>query len=64
MIHNAARKASESFCALCGFDVEELCIDLYYWFEKSMKRKNGLQSYCMFCDQDYRSVVKHVTTRW
>lgn len=64
MIHNAARKASDCFCNVCGFDIEELCIDLYYWFEKSTKRKNGLQSYCTFCDQEYRSIVKHVTTRW
>jgi hypothetical protein len=64
IIHNAARKASDCFCDVCAFDVEELCIDLYYWFEKSTKRKNGLQSYCTFCDQDYRSIVKHVTTRW
>ena len=64
IIHNAARKASDYFCNICGFDIEELCIDLYYWFDKSTKRKNGLQSYCVFCDQDYRSIVKHVTTRW
>lgn len=64
IIHNAARKASECLCNVCGFDVEELCIDLYYWFEKSTKRKNGLQSYCIFCDQDYKAILKHVTTRW
>ena len=33
-------------------------------FNKSTKRKNGLQSYCTFCDQDYRAIVKHVTSRW
>lgn len=64
VIHNAARKASECFCDHTGFDIEELCIDLYYWFEKSTKRKNGLLSYCTFCDQDYRAIVKHITTRW
>ena len=64
MIHNAARKASDCFCNVCGFDIEEMSIDLYYWFEKSTKRKNGLLEYCIFCDQDYRSIVKHVTTRW
>ena len=39
-------------------------IDLYYWFDKSTKRKNGLRSYCIFCDQAYRAIIKHVTTRW
>lgn len=45
VIHNAARKASDELCLSYGFDVEELCIDVYHWFEKSTKRKNGLQSY-------------------
>ena len=64
IIHNAARKASDILCSFCGFDVEEFCIDIYYWFDKSTKRKNNLVSYCVFCDQEYRNIVKHVTTRW
>ena len=64
IIHNAARKASDVFCSSCGFDVEEFCIDIYYWFDKSTKRKNSLLSYCTFCDQEYRNIIKHVTTRW
>ena len=64
IIHNAARKASGVFCSSCGFDVEEFCIDIYYWFDKSTKRKNSLLSYCTFCDQEYRNIIKHVTTRW
>jgi len=59
-----AQKAAESFSQCCGFDVEEFVIDLYYWFDKSTKRKNGLYSYCNFCDQEYRDIVKHVSTRW
>ncbi len=64
IIHNAARKAGESFTECCGFDVEEFTIDLYYWFDKSTKRKNGIRSYCTFCHQEYRAIVKHVSTRW
>ena len=64
IIHNAAKKAAESFALCSGFDVEEFVIDLYYWFDHSTKRKNGLQSYCTFCDQEYRSILKHVSTRW
>ena len=56
IIHNAARKASDVFCSSCGFDVEEFCIDiLYYWFDKSTKRKKSLLSYCTFFDQEYRN---------
>jgi len=49
IIHNTAQKAGESFTEISGFDIEEFVIDLFYWFAK---RKNGLQSYCMFCDQE------------
>ena len=61
VLHNAAQKA---FCNCCGFDAEEFAIDLYYWFKKSTKRKNDLHSYSEFCDQEYRSVIKHVSTLW
>ena len=64
IIHNAVRKASDVFCSSCGFDVEEFCLDIYYWFDKSTKRKNSLLSYYTYCDQEYRNIIKHVTTRW
>ena len=46
------------------FNVEEMVIDLYYWFDKSTKRKANLQRYCVFCDTNYRDIIKHVSTRW
>ena len=64
IIHTAAQKAGSAFALCCGFDAEEFVIDLYYWFDKSTKRKNELQSYCKFCDQEYRAIIKHVSTRW
>jgi len=64
IIHNTAQKAGEAFAQSCGFDVEDFAIDLYYWFDKSTKRKNDLLKYCEFCDQEYRKVIKHVSTRW
>ena len=64
IIHNTAQKAAEAFTQSCGFDVEEFTIDLFYWFDKSTKRKNELLSFCQFCDQEYRKVIKHVSTRW
>ncbi len=30
----------------------------------STKRKNGLNEYCTFCDQEYRAMIKHGTTCW
>lgn len=64
IIHNAGQKAANAFLAQCGFDVEELVIDLFYWFYNSIKKKNELQSFCSFCDQPYRAIIKHVSTRW
>lgn len=39
-------------------------IDNYYYFYKSTKRKSELVEYCLFCDTEYRRVLKHVSTRW
>ena len=46
------------------FNIEEMAIDLFYWFDKSTKRKASLERYCVFCDTSYREVIKHVSTRW
>ena len=62
--HNTAGVASEKFMQVTGFDVEEMAIDLFYWFDKSSKRKAILNDYCTFCDVTYREIVKHVSTRW
>lgn len=53
-IHNAAQKACKIFSSSVKFD-------LFYWFDKS---KNELKSFCDFCDQQYRSVIKHISTCW
>ena len=64
MVHNTATKAAEAFQAATGCDVEDILVDLYYWFDNSTKRKNELSSFCFFCDTQYREVIKHVSTRW
>ena len=33
---------AEAFEVETGFDVEDMLVDLYYWFDKSTKRKNQL----------------------
>jgi hAT family C-terminal dimerisation region len=64
MAHNAANKGSRAFVGMTNFDVEELVIDSFYWFDKSTKRKNELNEFCEFCDFEYKQVLKHVSTRW
>ena len=39
-------------------------MDVFFWFDKSSKRKNLLREYCCFCDIEYQNIVKHVSTRW
>ena len=64
LAHNTACAAADSFNRTTAFDIEEMAVDLYYWFDKSSKRKNVLQDYCCFNDVTYRQVIKHVSTRW
>ena len=62
--HNAASNAADFLRKDTKFDVEELLIDIFFWFDKSTKRKSSLQEYCCFCDIEYRKIIKHVSTRW
>lgn len=64
IIHNTSAAASKSLNDVTGFDVEDLMVDIYYWFHYSTKRKVMLSEYAEFCDQDYRKILKHVSTRW
>ena len=57
LVHNVACKAS-------SFDVEDMCVDVYYYFDKSTKRKSSLVEFAEFCDVKYRQVIKQVNTRW
>ena len=62
--HNAACYAASAFRNDTSFDVENFFVDIYFWFDKSGKRKNLLQEYCTFCDTEYRKIIKLVSTRW
>ena len=54
MVHNTASKAADAFEGETGFDVEDMLVDLYYWFNKSTKRKSI----------QYREIVKHISVCW
>lgn len=64
LLHNVGSHASEAFQLVSGFDIEDFCIDMFYWFDKSTKRKGIFQEFCNFCDTGYREVVRHVNVRW
>ena len=64
VVHNTAAAASSAFADTTKFDIEDMLVDLFYWFDHSTKRKNLLADYTEFCDQEYRQILKHVSTRW
>ena len=37
IIHNSVQKGSEAFACKSKFDFEDMRIDQYYWFDKSIK---------------------------
>ena len=63
ILHNVSAKAAEAFGNVTGFSAEDHCVDLFYWFDKSSKRKSILKEYYEFCDQDYQEVIKYIPTR-
>ena len=61
---NAACKSGSTFATVTGFDIEDHCIDLFYWFSKSSKRKSILKGYYKFCNSECEEFIKYVSTRW
>ena len=44
--------------------MEDHAVDLFYWFDKSSKRKSVLKEHFEFCDSEYQEVIKLISTRW
>jgi hypothetical protein len=64
ILHNASGKAATAFSEVTGFDIEDHCVDVFYWFDKSSKRKSILKEYYEFCDTECEGVIKFISTRW
>lgn len=64
LAHLVASEANDAFTELSGINIENIMIDLFYWFDKSSKRKGKLSEYFEFCDQEYQKVLKHISVRW
>ena len=62
-LHNASGKAGTVFSEVTDFDVEDHCVDVFYWFDKSSKQKNILKEYYEFCDTEFQEVIKFISTR-
>ena len=64
IVRNTAAKAAETFREVAGFDIEDFLVDLYHYFDKSSKRKVTHEEFCLFFEQEYRKIIKYVSTRW
>ena len=62
IIHNTAHQGSTAFTSVTPFETEDFCV--FYYFDKSTKRKCSLKTYYEFCDQEYRQILKHINVRW
>ena len=54
IIHNIANKGASSVALETVFDIEDMLIDAFHWFDKSNKRKNTVQEFCEFMEKEYK----------
>ena len=59
-----ANYASRVFAGVTGFDIGDLLVDVFHYFDNSTKHQALLKEYCEFCDQEYRRILKFGATRW
>ena len=55
---------NDAFSICIGLSVEDVCVDCYYWFDKSTEREGNLFECFDFCDQECQAVLKHLSVRW
>ena len=64
IIHNTAHPGSTAFTSAAHFEIEDFCVDMFYYFNKSTKRKCTLKTYYEFCNHKYRQILKHINVQW
>ncbi|XP_040072417.1 uncharacterized protein LOC115328425 [Ixodes scapularis] len=60
LINLAAQKGAACF----PVKVDEILVDVFFYLEKSVKRKDRLKDFQRIHDIEVRKVLKHVPTRW
>lgn len=60
LINLAAEKAAASL----PLRIDEILVDLFYYLEKSAKRKERLQKFQSLHGKEIQKLLKHVCTRW
>lgn len=59
LIHISAKKAAEALPS-----IDDVLIDIYYYFNKSDSRKLLFKGSQDLCDLEQKRMLKHVCTRW
>lgn len=60
LIHLAAERASRQL----SVNIEDFLVTIYYYLDKSSKRKSSLRDIQIMCDADVRNILKMSSTRW
>ncbi|XP_060776788.1 uncharacterized protein LOC132886247 [Neoarius graeffei] len=47
-----------------SFDLEDLVVDIGYWFKGSTNRKGYLTEFCELHETEYMEILMHVSVRW
>ncbi|RXN16530.1 hypothetical protein ROHU_027475 [Labeo rohita] len=56
ILHNTAKQAGFSFAEVADFDIEDIVVDVGFWFKGSTNRKGFLA--------EYVEILQHVSVRW
>ena len=64
IIHNAAHQGSTACTSAAQFEIEDFCVDMFYYFDKSTKGKCALKACSEFWDQEYKQTLKHINVWW
>ncbi|XP_056457345.1 zinc finger BED domain-containing protein 5-like isoform X2 [Gadus chalcogrammus] len=62
--HNTAKAAGVGFFKVSHFDLEDMIVDIGYWFKGSTNRKGYLREFCELHEAEYMEVLLHVSVRW
>lgn len=56
--------ASEKGAATLPIQIDEILVDIFYYLQKSAKRKEKLQSFQALHNKEAKKILKHSCTRW
>ncbi len=60
LVNLASEKGAKTLATKC----EEVLIDIFYYLNKSIKRKKALRKFQCLHDKEMQKILKHVCTRW